>query len=419
MPPTKLIPSIVLTLTSCTVFCSPLDTTESTQREVSIEEHATSCEIVFRGNTFLRENDFLRRSREEQMMTYFRVVNTYKGADAIDDLIANNMGCINVTLPRLDNYKSNLKIPKEYIIFCNLENGEVNAVVIVEWTENNDLRVWSALGWSSWGEWLSCSVSCGGGIQQRSRRCRRKNCHGFNVEQRHCNIFSCENIINPLSKDRNGREGHKSFHPPMEKWERVPDRLSAWRLHPDSYIWLPAKEIFQQNGNQAFPKDFSVLLTVRIINCSLGTIFSVRSRSRQDTYLSLELTSQTTSLDSVESEKSGELKLIHASSLNGTDVVRIPANLDDGHWHQLALSIRNESVIEVYVDCVWLKTEILRFHSLHLPDDSDLIIGYLFTGDLEQLSILPDPKAAKLQCEDIRIPITDFQEIFNRFSSKN
>lgn len=55
----------------------------------------------------------------------------------------------------------------------------------------------------------------------------------------------------------------------------------------------------------------------------MGTIFSLRSRRRQDSYLSLEVAG-------------ADLKLIHAAS-NGTDVVRIPASLADGHWHQIAV----------------------------------------------------------------------------------
>lgn len=55
----------------------------------------------------------------------------------------------------------------------------------------------------------------------------------------------------------------------------------------------------------------------------MGTVFSLRSRRRQDSYLSVEVAG-------------ADLKLIHAAS-NGTDVVRIPAKLDDGHWHQIAI----------------------------------------------------------------------------------
>lgn len=57
----------------------------------------------------------------------------------------------------------------------------------------------------------------------------------------------------------------------------------------------------------------------------MGTIFSLRSRRRQDAYLSLELAGD------------GGVNLVHAAAANGTDVVRIPAKLDDAKWHQLAI----------------------------------------------------------------------------------
>lgn len=61
------------------------------------------------------------------------------------------------------------------------------------------------------------------------------------------------------------------------------------------------------------------------LQTQMGTIFSLRSRRRQDAYLSLELSGD------------GGVNLVHAAAANGTDVVRIPAGLDDGKWHQLAI----------------------------------------------------------------------------------
>ncbi|CAH1104287.1 unnamed protein product [Psylliodes chrysocephalus] len=406
--------SFLVTLTflsSTKIHCSPLTTIEN-ERQVSIEDSVISSQIVFRGSTFVVDEPEERGMNTNTATAYFFLKNSYKGGAAINDLVANNFGRINVSFPvsgPLSQYKEDLETtPKEYIIFCNLIEGEIRGVAAVKWSENNDFRVWKILGWGEWSDWSSCSVSCSGGIQQRVRHCKGLKCHGFNVEQRHCNLFSCEDIINPLAI-----EGHKSFHPGVDKWERVPDRPSAWRLRPNSYIWLPSKELFHfQQENNLFPKEFSVFLTFRLTNSTMGTIFSIRSRSRQDTYLSLEVTSRTPT------PTLSTLKVIHASTANGTDVVRIPARLDDGHWHQLAISFRNNNVIEIYVDCIWSTTEILRPESLEIPDDSDLIIGYLFTGDLEQFSLIPHPKMASQQCEDIRVPITDYQEIVNRFKIK-
>ena len=55
-----------------------------------------------------------------------------------------------------------------------------------------------------------------------------------------------------------------------------------------------------------------------------GTVFSLRSRRQQDTYLSLELAGP------------DRVKLVHAGP-NGTQAVDIPAALGDGKWHQLAV----------------------------------------------------------------------------------
>ncbi|XP_074025595.1 uncharacterized protein isoform X2 [Leptinotarsa decemlineata] len=282
------------------------------------------------------------------------------------------------------------EIPREYIIFCDLVNGEIRATSVARWDDTTDQRVWSALGWENWSEWSSCSVSCSLGIQQRVRHCRVSKCPGFNVEQRHCNLFGCDETVNPLALQE-----RKFFHPSKDRWQSVPDRPSAWRLRPNSYIWVPSAQLFRQEKNRPFPREFALFLTMRLHNSTMGTVFSLRSRRRQDTYLSLEVAGP-------------DLKLIHASA-NGTDVVRIPADLDDRHWHQIAISIRDDSVVNSYVDCEWSRTDILRSHTLDIPDDSDLIIGYLFTGDLEQLSIVPDPALVSLQCDTLKIPIIDPQ----------
>ncbi|CAG2068919.1 unnamed protein product, partial [Timema podura] len=41
------------------------------------------------------------------------------------------------------------------------------------------------------------------------------------------------------------------------------------------------------------------------------------------------------------------------------------------------------------------------------PEDADIVIGYLFLGDLEQLVIVPTPAAVSQQCSGTRIPMVD------------
>jgi len=46
--------------------------------------------------------------------------------------------------------------------------------------------------WSSWGQWSSCSATCGGGRQARSRVCSRNGgCPGFISEFRSCSNLPC------------------------------------------------------------------------------------------------------------------------------------------------------------------------------------------------------------------------------------
>nr|CAD7265979.1 unnamed protein product [Timema shepardi] len=127
---------------------------------------------------------------------------------------------------------------------------------------------------------------------------------------------------------------------------------------------------------------------------SQGTIFSLRSRRQQDAYLSLELGA------------AGSVKLVHAGP-NGTQTVDVAAPVGDGEWHQLALGLHDDSSVKSYLDCAWVSTDILKRNSLDTPEDADIVIGYLFLGDLEQLVIVPTPAAVSQQCSGTRVPMVD------------
>lgn len=45
--------------------------------------------------------------------------------------------------------------------------------------------------WSSWLGWSSCSVTCGGGLQTRTRTCVGSGCTGQSRQSRSCNTGGC------------------------------------------------------------------------------------------------------------------------------------------------------------------------------------------------------------------------------------
>ena len=44
----------------------------------------------------------------------------------------------------------------------------------------------------------------------------------------------------------------------------------------------------------------------------------------------------------------------------------------------LFFSIHGGSSVRTYLDCHWITTQVLHKHALNVPEDTDLIIGYMF-----------------------------------------
>lgn len=43
------------------------------------------------------------------------------------------------------------------------------------------------------------------------------------------------------------------------------------------------------------------------------------------------------------------------------------------------LRVQQDSSVRSYLDCQWVSTDILRRDSLDIPEDADVVIGYLFS----------------------------------------
>uniref|UniRef100_A0A7N6A253 Fibrillar collagen NC1 domain-containing protein n=1 Tax=Anabas testudineus TaxID=64144 RepID=A0A7N6A253_ANATE len=81
-------------------------------------------------------------------------------------------------------------------------------------------------------------------------------------------------------------------------------------------------------------------------------------------------------------------------------------NLADGKWHRVAYSVEGQSVT-LYLDCVRLDTlDLLRGQDAHISTEGVTVFGTrlldedVFEGDIQQLLIADDPRAAELYCQD-------------------
>ncbi|KAI8421491.1 hypothetical protein MSG28_009544 [Choristoneura fumiferana] len=146
------------------------------------------------------------------------------------------------------------------------------------------------------------------------------------------------------------------------RWGSVADRPHAFSLRPNSYIWIASSELFP-NGRM-FPREFTLFVSLR---------------------LRPELAGR------------GAARLVHAGS-GASRSIYLAVPLYDFRWHHIAISVHDDNTVRAYVDCRWLRTDVLEKDALDTPRDADLIIGYLFSGDLEQMVLVPKAGQAKKQC---------------------
>ncbi|XP_046658959.1 uncharacterized protein LOC124353141 isoform X2 [Homalodisca vitripennis] len=397
------VPSFAKTVWLMTVLLSITSARESCPASAPLQDRVRRTPVVFHGLA-------VRADTPPQGLQYsaqFWLIKVYKGSqslaqffhldphqqDSLDirDRRVNVTGFLRPEGNATSDCWPSLAAQKYYIVLAavvgkHLVAKEDTSGALIDWSATTEKDVWNGVGWSEWTDWTACSASCGEGSQHRLRHCLQGGCEGCNKQSRRCNMFSCQGVVSPLLMDQK-----RYLH---GQWGRSPDRQTAWRLRPSAYLWLPAAEL--PTSVHHLRKHFAVLITVRLNpkEPAAGTLFSLRSRRQQNSYLSVELAGKEV------------VKLVH-SGPNGTQTVMIPASLADGHWHQLAIGVQQDSSVRSYLDCEWISTDILRRGSLDIPEDADVIIGYLFSGDLEQLVLVADPAAVSQQCSPSLQSISD------------
>ncbi|KAI4833345.1 hypothetical protein KUCAC02_016253, partial [Chaenocephalus aceratus] len=171
----------------------------------------------------------------------------------------------------------------------------------------------------------------------------------------------------------------------------------------------PTNQLFPDSP---FPMNFSVMTTVRAVKGSQVFLLSLFD-SEGTQQLGLEIGRSPVFLyESHEGQPPPELYPTFRK-----------INLADGKWHRVAYSVEGESVT-LYLDCVRLDTlELLRGHDSHVSTEGVTVFGTrlldeeVFEGDIQQLLIVDDPRAAETYCQDY-IPDCDAALPYNSILSE-
>jgi len=328
----------------------------------------------------------------EKLAAIIGVFGGHSGSSRIYDRRVNvsnwNSTCVELSK---DQSQILLLVPHKHQLSLSKRPGS-----IIQHSEMIEQKMYKLMGWQDWSSWDSCSTSCNGGIQERSRRCSSgRDCEGRGREGRVCNTFSCQGSINALTV-----ENPRYFKPYKRSMHKLTERLFGWSMKSGSYFLIPYKEAF----GLPFPSQFTILISFKPDKESEGVIFSLTDPESKQDNLSLN----------IGKEPSGKLnlKLVHSSS-NGTRTVPVPVTLAGDIWTQLAISIQQSTSIKTYVDCAWVTTQIIDGHSFNVPTNPDLVIGYLVQASIDQFTVTNDPSDVSEQCSVTKTSL-DNKQISNQ-----
>ncbi|XP_064643405.1 uncharacterized protein LOC135497578 [Lineus longissimus] len=250
----------------------------------------------------------------------------------------------------------------------------------------------TSTGWKPWSSWSPCSQTCKGGSQTRSRDCMKvapTTCEGRSGERRSCNTFQCKGV-----KDLISILSLRSF--PLGV-SITPSRPQAFHIQQPSILNTYTTKIYPKK----FPTDFSILLTIKPKLHNQGHVITIN-----DVDGTLRL--------SIQAGINPVFYYSDKDNLPGKGSPRFFVNPSDGKWHQVAYSVKKDTVTLIY-DCSLEVTRPLErgprptigvntITSLGsiFGDESR---GTLFEGDIEQAIIVEDPDVARKQCSSVVSPI--------------
>uniref|UniRef100_A0A8D3CES1 Fibrillar collagen NC1 domain-containing protein n=1 Tax=Scophthalmus maximus TaxID=52904 RepID=A0A8D3CES1_SCOMX len=166
----------------------------------------------------------------------------------------------------------------------------------------------------------------------------------------------------------------------------------SFKIDKKIQLSAPTKQLFPDSP---FPMNFSVLTTVRAVKGSQVFLLSLYD-SQGTQQLGVEVGRSPVFLyEDHEGQPPPELYPTFRK-----------INLADGKWHRVAYSVEGQSVT-LYLDCVRLDTlDLLRGHDPHVSTEGVTVFGTrlldedVFEGDIQQLLLVDDPRAAETYCRD-------------------
>ncbi|KAM9314869.1 collagen alpha-1(XI) chain-like [Pholidichthys leucotaenia] len=166
----------------------------------------------------------------------------------------------------------------------------------------------------------------------------------------------------------------------------------SFKINKKIQLSAPTKQLFP---DMPFPVNFSMMTTVRAVKGSQAFLLSLYD-SQGTQQLGVEIGRYPVFLyEDHEGQPPPELYPTFRK-----------INLADGKWHRVAYSVDGQSVT-LYLDCEKLDTlDLLRGHDPHVSTEGATVFGTrlldeaVFEGDIQQLLVVDDPRAAETYCQD-------------------
>eukprot|EP00794_Sanderia_malayensis_P003236 gene3236-3716_t len=374
---------LVVAVTSCNACISLLD---NKWKPHSLETRAAVAQVVVSTRTLRAGTCFLSILKGRQQLKAL----LEKGSPSVqerDKLVISALG-----FGDRRQCWSSVDVGETYILFLSINNitgylvakylGAFGAAELLYGPSEDAILL--SLGWRSWSSWSTCSRGCGGGVRRRKRVCISKElCHGQSEESKKCNTFKCKGFVDVLESIKNENaftDNNKYFSGNMFFGQGLPVAPNAM-----TYLIFP----------DGLPAEFSLFITFKASVYLPRYIFSMYdANNRMLLGVKLGPDSITFSVGRVNDVYHD--KVTHSFS----------ADFRDDSWHQLGISVSLTGIV-VTEECNEVGKVSVNGRLVHNfdifgaayigADDSEGASKY-FHGRVSQISMVPDPKALRMQC---------------------